>query len=105
MRARESYSFCVDSDWSCGCKAEPAELARRLLADPRVADRPALTPAGTIAEIASVLEARQALYHEAADVEVDTLGRTPEEIAERDPGGFVEFLSIPLGPWKDRSSC
>ncbi|MGC8643137.1 MAG: shikimate kinase [Isosphaeraceae bacterium] len=63
-------------------KAEPDELARRLLADPRVADRPALTPAGTIAEISAVLEARRAIYHEIADVEIDTLGRTPEQIAD-----------------------
>ena len=64
-------------------KAEPDELARRLLADPRVADRPALTPAGTIAEISAVLDERRAIYHEVADLEIDTLGRTPSEIADR----------------------
>jgi shikimate kinase len=64
-------------------QAEPAELARRLQADLDIGSRrPSLTPAGTIAEIAHVLDSRRTLYHEVADASIDTLGRTPGEIAE-----------------------
>ncbi len=43
--------------------AHPSELARRLEADPRgLAERPALTLAGTLDEIVQVLDARTPLY-------------------------------------------
>ena len=65
-------------------RAEPAELARRLEADHRAgAERPSLTGAGTIAEIACVLDARCAFYAEVADVAVETSGQDPEQIAEK----------------------
>jgi shikimate kinase len=65
-------------------QAEPAELARRLQEDLQAGwQRPSLTPAGTMAEIAEVLAARKALYAEVADAEIDTLGRTPGEVAEQ----------------------
>jgi shikimate kinase len=64
-------------------RAEPGELARRLSQDESAgAERPSLTPAGTIHEIAEVLAARSPIYEAAADVAVDTLNRTPEEVAE-----------------------
>jgi shikimate kinase len=64
-------------------RAEPRELARRLLHDERAgAERPSLTPAGTIVEIAEVLAARALVYEEAADGAIDTQERTPEEVAE-----------------------
>ncbi|HWT81480.1 MAG TPA: shikimate kinase, partial [Candidatus Methylomirabilis sp.] len=63
-------------------QADPAELARRLEADLRAGtERPALTSAGTVAEIAQVLSARAPLYQEVADVAIETLNRTPDEIA------------------------
>jgi shikimate kinase len=63
--------------------AEPIELARRLQGDIEAgAQRPSLTSAGTIAEIAQVLDTRGALYHEVADAKIDTLNRTPDEVAE-----------------------
>ncbi len=63
-------------------KAEPAELARRLQSDFQAgASRPSLTAAGTLAEIAQVLEARTPFYHEVANAEINTLDRTPDEIA------------------------
>lgn len=71
-----------DFGWVVWLSADPAELARRLSADPRAESRPALTAAGTIDEIAEVLKARRALYHEVADVEIDTSGRAPEDIAD-----------------------
>ena len=65
-------------------KAGAAELARRLEADRRAgAERPSLTAAGTIAEIAAVLEARNALYAEVADLAIETPGYRPEEIADQ----------------------
>jgi shikimate kinase len=71
-------------------QAEPAELARRLQADLDAGwHRPSLTPAGTMAEIAEVLAARQALYAEVADAAIDTFGKTPGEVAEL-------ILSLPI---------
>jgi shikimate kinase len=65
-------------------RAEPAELARRLETDQASgASRPALTTAGTIAEIAQVYHARQALYEAAAHAAVDTQGRSPGDVAEQ----------------------
>jgi shikimate kinase len=63
--------------------AEPEILAARLEADPRgLLSRPALTAAGTLAELAGVLHARAPLYREVADVVIDTTGRTPDDVAE-----------------------
>jgi shikimate kinase len=64
-------------------RAEPEVLATRLLSDPRgLAGRPALTAAGTLAEIAAVAEARAPLYREVADLVIDTGGQTPSEVAD-----------------------
>jgi shikimate kinase len=63
--------------------AAPAELARRLEADRAgLAERPALTAAGTLEEIAQVLVARGPLYMGLADVIVPTDGKQPREVAE-----------------------
>ena len=63
--------------------ADPAELAQRLEADPRgLAARPALTPDGTIAEIARIIEVRTPLYRSVADVMIDTGGKSPDQVAE-----------------------
>jgi len=64
-------------------RAEPGELARRLEADSRARHgRPSLTSAGTLQEIADVLEVRTPLYRAVSDVEVDTQGKAPRKIAE-----------------------
>ena len=63
--------------------ADPAELARRLSVDESgLADRPALTAAGTLAEIARVLADRTSLYRGLADAIVPTDGRDPRDVAE-----------------------
>jgi shikimate kinase len=63
--------------------ADADTLAHRLRSSRRgVDDRPALTVAGTLAEIAEVLEARTPLYREAADAEVSTVGRNAEQVVE-----------------------
>jgi shikimate kinase len=55
-------------------------LARRLQGDR--ASRPPLTAAGTLAEIAAVLEVRTPLYREVADLVIDTKGRSPRRVAD-----------------------
>ena len=63
--------------------ADPETLARRLTRDQaRPNPRPALTSAGTLAEIADVLAARVPLYREVSDLEVDTVNRTGHEVAQ-----------------------
>jgi shikimate kinase len=65
-------------------RADPEVLAERLLADPRgLTDRPALTAAGTLAEIAAIAEARAPLYREVANFIVETGGRNPREVADK----------------------
>jgi shikimate kinase len=62
--------------------ADPAVLARRLASNPRaLRERPALTPAGTLGEIAAILEARTPLYLEVADAAIDTAGLAVSEVA------------------------
>lgn len=64
--------------------ADPSTLGRRLRAGRHaVTDRPALTNAGTLDEIADVLAARLPLYREAAHVEVDTSRRSLEAVAHQ----------------------
>ena len=75
-RALKRFGFVV---W---LRADPNVLAGRLANDPAVIGRPALTAAGTLAEIAEVLESRTPLYREAADAVVETEGRTPEAVAD-----------------------
>jgi shikimate kinase len=63
--------------------ADADTLARRLRSSRRgVDDRPPLTVAGTLAEIAEVLEARTPLYRQTADAEVSTVGRNAEQVVE-----------------------
>src|SRR5262249_46286911 len=63
--------------------ADPPELARRLETDPwGRAERPALTAAGTLPELARVLHERSHLYRELADAVVETGGMSPEDVVE-----------------------
>jgi shikimate kinase len=63
--------------------AHPAELARRLEADGRgLAARPALTPAGTLEEIAQVLAVRSPFYRGLADVVLETGDLSPAQVAD-----------------------
>jgi shikimate kinase len=75
--------------------ADPAVAAARLAADRHSPGRrPALTLAGTLAELAGVLEARTPLYRSVADAVVDTSGQTPEHVVnavlELWPQGLLE---------------
>lgn len=60
--------------------ADPESIARRISRD--AAARPALTPAGTLREIADVLRDRTPLYREVADIEIATADRRPSEVAD-----------------------
>jgi len=83
-RALRSFGFVA---W---LKADPDTLAARLShSRAGLADRPALTPAGTLAEIAEVLAARVPLYREVADAEVETAGRSVREVAEAVLGAWL----------------
>jgi shikimate kinase len=63
--------------------ADAETLTQRLqLSLGGVEDRPPLTVAGTLGEVASVLEARTPLYREVAHAPVSTAGRTAEEVAD-----------------------
>jgi shikimate kinase len=62
--------------------ADPSELARRLESDAEgLAGRPALTPAGTIAEIRQVLTVRAPLYQALADIVIETADKTADQVA------------------------
>jgi shikimate kinase len=75
--------------------ADAATLARRLESSRRnLDDRPALTAAGTLAEIAEVLEARTPFYREVAHASVETSGLTAEQVAE----AVLEAWSLHLDP-------
>ncbi len=63
-------------------KAEPETILARMSGDTTTADRrPDLTDKGGLAEIVDLLGKRTAIYRQSAHIEVDTEGKTPEEIA------------------------
>ncbi len=64
-------------------QASPETLWQRIQADQATAPRrPNLTPQGGITEIIATLDARAAIYRQCAQLEVDTQGKTPDEVAE-----------------------
>jgi shikimate kinase len=63
--------------------ADPDTLAKRLAREQnRPNARPALTPAGTLNEIAEVLAKRIPFYREVSDLEIDTVARSSHEVAQ-----------------------
>jgi shikimate kinase len=63
--------------------AEPAAIRARLTRNrPGAESRPSLTGSGTVAEVLEVLRVREPLYRAAAQVVVDTTGRTVDQVAE-----------------------
>ncbi|QDU88071.1 Shikimate kinase 2 [Pirellulimonas nuda] len=63
--------------------ASAQTIADRLAADPSSGDRrPSLTGQGLLEEITQVLSARESVYRECATFEVDTEGRTPDQVAD-----------------------
>jgi len=85
-------------------KAGVRVIAERLDADARTQDqRPALTAAGGLAEIETLLREREPIYRRCADYSVDTEGKTPQAVADeilgllgkRDPAGAEENRKRP----------
>lgn len=63
--------------------APPESLVARIADDETTAEsRPALTDQSPLAEMQSTLETRQPIYEALADIEVDTEGKSIEEVAE-----------------------
>ena len=63
-------------------KASPATILKRIALDASTAGRrPNLTTGGGRAEVEQLLAMRTPIYRECADLEVDTEGKTPAEIA------------------------
>lgn len=60
--------------------ADAHALAHRLRTDP--GNRPSLTGLGLVEEIQAVLQAREPLYRDLADVEISTLDRSPSQVAD-----------------------
>ncbi len=73
--------------------AEPATLADRLRWS--VHKRPALTAAGTVDEIATVMAERLALYREVSDVAIATDGKTSAAVAEEVAAYFASARGAP----------
>ena len=57
-------------------------IAARIQADPTTAARRPNLAAGGVQEIEELLRAREPLYRACADLEIDTEGRSPEQIVE-----------------------
>ncbi len=69
--------------WCVWLTAPATELHRRLAADPNtLATRPRLTAADALAEIEQVLGERAALYAEVADAQVETGGRSIDQVVD-----------------------
>jgi len=64
-------------------KASPETIHRRMTGDTTTPDRrPSLTDRGPLEEIEHLLQQRSPVYRDAADVEIDTEGKTPEQLIE-----------------------
>jgi len=61
--------------------AEPETIHLRMTGDPTNPDRrPNLTDRGPLDEILQLLKRREPIYRESADLQVDTEGKTPEQL-------------------------
>lgn len=77
-------------------KAPVKVLAERLGSD-KSGERPALTSAGLIDEIAAMLARREPLYDEVSDVAVETGGLSAREVADRVISQWNRWLELPIG--------
>jgi shikimate kinase len=64
--------------------ADPATIQARLAGDrPKAPSRPSLTAADPIAEVLEVLKVREPLYRAAAQIVIDTAGRSLGQVVEK----------------------
>ncbi len=80
-------------------QASPETIHARMAGDETTAQRrPNLTDKGGLDEIVELLAKREPIYRQAADLEVDTDGKTPEQLAD-------EILTrLSLGPEEGASA-
>ncbi len=89
---REAMRRCGKVVW---LQAPPETIHQRMAADHTTQERrPNLTPLGGLEEIITVLSRREPIYRESADFEVDTEGKTPEQVADE----ILRRLSLATGP-------
>ncbi len=75
--------------------ARPETILARMSGDATTADRrPALTDRSALEEILHLLAKREPIYREAAHLEVDTDGKTPEDLADE----ILGRLQLPIQP-------
>jgi shikimate kinase len=72
--------------------ADAATIHARMVAD-GVELRPNLTAAGGLAEVESLLASREPLYRQVADIAIDTVGRSPDEVAGDIIAGYFDAPS------------
>ena len=78
----ENRSMLKDAGITVLLQATPETIFARLAGDPATeAQRPNLTGGG-LEEIVEVLEIRRELYHQSADLIVDTEDKTPAQVAD-----------------------
>ncbi|MBN2217934.1 MAG: shikimate kinase [Pirellulales bacterium] len=76
-------------------RATPDTIHRRMSGDATTAARrPNLTDWGGLAEIVELLRRREPIYQEAADLAIDTEGKTPDQLADE----ILDRLHLPPGP-------
>lgn len=76
-------------------KARPETILARMSGDATTAGRrPDLTDRGGLEEILHLLKQREPIYRESAHLEVDTEGKTPDEIATE----ILDRLELPSDP-------
>ncbi len=64
-------------------QAAPEELCRRIVADRKsAASRPPLSATDALTEVRTLLAQRSGWYEELADIEIDTAGKSPTEVAQ-----------------------
>jgi shikimate kinase len=74
--------------------AQPATIWRRLQADPTTTQRRPPLTVGGLAEIQQLLQSREPLYRDCADVSVATDDRSPEEVA-----AMINAWGMARGAW------
>ncbi len=76
----ENRRAIAESGWVIWLQAEPETIQARIEAD-ALGRRPDLTPLGGAEEIVQLLRERSKIYSQCANHQVDTEGKTPDEIA------------------------
>jgi shikimate kinase len=89
LRAENRAKLCDGRGAIVWLKAAPRTLQQRIVADVTTsARRPNLTASGGLLEIQLLLNHREPLYQECADLTVDTEGKSPAAVADEIVGWF-----------------